>query len=116
LFHELAHAIFDVESAIAALDFSNRASQSNVEEQRADAFAQEALVPSEVLRHVGQRHAIRWNMLDAGSIATMVAGTHVEQRFLAKALVDAGLIASDQSERVEGVCFSGGVRKLFPHY
>lgn len=115
LFHELAHAIFDVESAIAALDLAGVEQRTSVEEQRADAFAQEALVPLEVLRHVGQRQAVKWDDLSKPSIARLVAATHVEQRLLAKALLDAALIKTEDFEQVASLDIAQELRQVSTH-
>ena len=74
LLHELAHAIFDVESVIASLDFESHAkAEDDILEKRADAFAQEALVPSNVLVHYLQRHGLKGEQLDAEGMAELVA-------------------------------------------
>lgn len=96
LLHEAAHAIFDVESAIASLDFADRLGSDDVTEQRANAFAQECLVPSDLLRAVGQRLRIDWSKLTRRQLAELVAETGAEQRLVLKAAAEAGLISDDR--------------------
>jgi len=116
LMHELAHAIFDVESTIATLDFAaGAASTDDLQEQRADAFAQEALVPREVLRNVAQRERVRWEDLDPKGLAALMAATHVEQRLLAKALLDAELVSGDVAKVLESCDVAEELRRVSPH-
>lgn len=115
LMHEFAHAIFDVESTIAALDLADSTSSDPLQEQRADAFAQETLVPREVLRHLGQRHRIHWDAIDPTSLASLVASAHVEQRLLVKALVDAELIDGAAEERLKTCDIGEELRRLSQH-
>lgn len=103
LMHELAHAIFDVESTIATLDLANGNPLDSVLENRAGAFAQEALVPVEVLRHMGQQLGIRWVSIDKINFVKLMAATHVEQQILAKALLDAELIGQETADAL-GSC------------
>jgi hypothetical protein len=111
----LAHAIFDVESAIASLDLKDGASTDQVQEVRADAFAQEVLVPLEVLRHVGQQIGIKWRSMDAPGVASLVAATHVEQRTLIKALRDAQLIDGDCALALDQLDIASDLHDLTEH-
>ncbi len=61
-------------------------------EERAQAFAQELLVPVQVLRHVAQRRGVRWDALTPLSVAQMMADTHVEHRMIVKAASEAGFL------------------------
>lgn len=115
LMHELAHAIFDVESMIASLDFTRGDSVGGIEEKRAEAFAQEALVPFEVVRNLGQRQGIRWETLDHSRLAALVAATHVEQRLLVKALLDSKLITDDLAESLKSCDIADELRRLSTH-
>lgn len=96
IMHEVAHAIFDAEAAGAALDFKNQPDDKKIAEERADAFAQELLVPSRVLSHVAQKAGIAWDGLDDGRMAVLVANVQVEQKSVLKAAWNAGLISSHQ--------------------
>ena len=98
LMHELAHAIFDAESAGAALDFIGTKISDDVSEERAEAFAQEALLPREVLKHLSQKNGVHWDSLDALSMAKLVAESQVEQSVVISAAGSAGLINQDATE------------------
>jgi len=92
LMHELAHAIFDIDDEAAAVDFKERTGIRGSEEHRADAFAQEALVPKEVLNHIAQTKGLRWEALTARDIATVVAYAEVEAKTVMGAAQEAGFI------------------------
>lgn len=117
LMHELAHSIFDLDSTIAALDAlepdSSEADQ--LQEIRADAFAQEALVPPEVLRHMAQKNKIRWDNLSAPVLASLMAATHVEQRLLIKALQEAELVDAETANALKAFDLSDDLRRLTTH-
>ncbi len=105
LFHELAHVIFDALSAGASVDFKDEcardddADSSDLSEQRAEAFAQEMLVPREVIKAAGIRRGVDWTSLQAPAMAQLIAETHAEQRMVVRAAVDAGLLDSDDAAR-----------------
>ncbi len=115
LMHEMAHAIFDVESAIAALDFMADCDGRDVQEQRADAFAQEVLIPFEVLRHWAQQHGVQWPSLSSIELAQLIADTHVEQRLVVKALSDAGLVDADKADQLVSVDIAEALRQRSAH-
>lgn len=115
LMHELAHAIFDVESTIAALDLSTGTSKDELAELRADAFAQESLVPMEVLRNIGQRQGVRWDSLSRSNFAELMAATHVEQRLLVKALLGTELINSNTASVLSSFDIVGELREFSDH-
>jgi Zn-dependent peptidase ImmA (M78 family) len=120
IMHELAHLIFDLSSEGAALDVyaskpknetsscqslaealdADRKTTSNeTSEARAEAFAQEATVPREVLLHVAQRHGISWDApMTAIELAQIVADVHVEVRLIVRAAIEYGLIDRDGGE------------------
>jgi Zn-dependent peptidase ImmA (M78 family) len=95
LLHELAHAIFDIETTAASLDFLGHPDQRQIEELRADAFAQEVLAPQELLHHIAETNGLRWDRLDSKSLALLVAHTQVEQRMVVKAALDAKFITEE---------------------
>lgn len=102
LLHEVAHAIFDAPSAGASLDFSSpvtseHGSQMDVSEERARAFAQEAIAPAEVLTAVSASLGTDWGRIDGDDIAKLVAAIHVEKNTLASAALEAGLLANDKA-------------------
>lgn len=96
LMHELCHAIFDASNQGASLDLKNEHSDLEIAEERAHAFAQEALVPKEVLRHVTVSKGIRWNQLSPEALAKVVASTHVEKKLLLHTAVDYEFITSEE--------------------
>lgn len=99
--HELAHLIFDLGSEGAALDIfdSPSSSRDEMKERRAEAFAQEAAVPQEVLAHIAQGHGISWKSpLSADHLASIVAEVHVEPRLIVKAAVEYGFLDQGQGD------------------
>jgi Zn-dependent peptidase ImmA (M78 family) len=102
LCHEIAHLIFDAESEGASIDFKVDEDPDSVTEQRADAFAQEMLVPASVLRHTAQAAGIQWTSLKPEDLATLVAKIEVEARVILKAAVDSKLIDSEVAAAAQG--------------
>lgn len=97
LMHEIAHAIFDARRAGASVDFRDGHEEGgDFAEERADAFAEAAIVPQELLRSVAAQGAIQWPRLDEASLALLVAETHAEQRLILRAASEAGFITDDQ--------------------
>jgi len=113
LMHELGHAIFEPFTG-ATLDLVNGPAYEDVE-IRAQAFAQEALVPREVLLHAAQSLGCKWNALSADHLAGLVASTHVELRTLLDASQDAGFLEAAQAEGLRGIDISSALRKLSGH-
>ncbi|MFB3923917.1 MAG: ImmA/IrrE family metallo-endopeptidase [Terriglobia bacterium] len=98
LTHELAHAIFDAPSAGASIDLQDGTSARDLSEERADAFAQEVLVPKEVLRHIAQGCGIKWDRIRAQDLARLVAETHVEKRAVLEAALESEFISHSDFE------------------
>jgi Zn-dependent peptidase ImmA (M78 family) len=92
LLHEVAHAIFEAESAGAALDFYE-GNADKLAEERADAFAQQMLVPRTVLHHLTQKSGLKWDAMSPAGLATLVAETHTEKRTILRAALEGGLIS-----------------------
>jgi Zn-dependent peptidase ImmA (M78 family) len=118
LMHELAHAIFDLESSGASLDYaadSDVDQRESVPEKRADVFAQECLIPREVLNHVANQEGIQWDELNRRQLAALVAATDVERRLVLKALVDASYITREAAERLQDVEIRSLVKEMSPH-
>jgi Zn-dependent peptidase ImmA (M78 family) len=115
LMHEVGHAIFDSAYMGASLDFLDREDTTEPLEMRAQAFAQECLVPKSVLVHVAQTNGIKWTNLSARSLARLVADTHAEQRTVVDAGVEAGLIAPEMAEELKRVDVSKEVHEFSPH-
>jgi Zn-dependent peptidase ImmA (M78 family) len=99
LLHELAHVIFDVLEDQVAVDYRDEGIRDAFEEQRADMFAQECLVPQSLLLHLAARLGLTWNQLSAVDLARLMADTHVEKRLLLKAANEANLISGQDRER-----------------
>jgi len=96
LLHEVAHAIFDAESAGATLDFVDEGEpHESLAEQRADAFAQQVLAPRQTLVHVTQRSGIKWNELSPRALARVIADVHAEKRTILRSAFEAGLISME---------------------
>ena len=115
LMHEVGHAIFDAESAAASLDFVDTGVADDLTEQRAQAFAQEVLVPQEVLRHIAQARGIRCDRMGPRDLAMLVAETHVEQRTVIAAAVEADFAPLEQAEQYLAMDLSSELRNLTDH-
>ncbi|HKV26093.1 MAG TPA: ImmA/IrrE family metallo-endopeptidase [Candidatus Acidoferrum sp.] len=113
LMHELGHSIFEPFTG-ATLDLVGSSNSEDIE-VRAQAFAQEALVPKEVLLHIAQENGCNWVRLNAMSLAQMVASTHVELRTLLAAGVDAGFITPEQEKELGRVDISDSLHAISPH-
>jgi len=112
LMHELAHAIFDIEDEAASLDFKGEEELRRSEEHRAEAFAQQALVPKEVLNHIAQTKGLRWEALTACGIAALVANAQVEPKVVLRAAQEAGFITADLASRYLQVQIHGELKSL----
>ena len=99
LMHEVAHAIFDAESEGASLDFVAADGGDSIPEQRAAAFAQEALLPRVVLRHACIKHGVHWDSFSPDTLARLVADCQVEQRLIVTAARDAGLLSAGDAAK-----------------
>jgi len=114
LLHEVAHAIFDAETAGATLDFYNP-DLNKLAEARADAFAQQVLVPKIVLQHIAQKHGIQWNALSAESLARLVAETHAEQRAVLRSALENELISFQLFEHYSAFDIAATLPSLSHH-
>lgn len=112
LMHELAHAIFDIETAAASLDFLDEIAARQFEEIRAQAFAQEALVPPEVLYHIARSNGLEWERLNSVGIAILVAYSQVEQRTVIRAATEAGFIAPELTDRYMALDIHADLKRL----
>lgn len=112
LMHELGHAIFDAPSVGASLDFVVSTERNDLTEQRAEAFAQEGLLPREVLNHIAQSHGIKWDAISSDSMAQLVADTQVEQKLVARAAVSAGFISAEMEESLQRIDISERLRQV----
>jgi Zn-dependent peptidase ImmA (M78 family) len=112
LMHEIAHAIFDAPSAAASLDFLDSDGASDISEQRAQAFAQEALLPREVLNHIAQSRGISWDRVSPDDMAYLVAETHVEQRVVARAAVAGGFVPPENEIALRSLYITNILTKI----
>jgi len=116
ILHELAHLIFDLPSEGASLDVYNHSPENEISELRAEAFAQEAAAPKEVLAHVAQKHGISWTApFKVDDLATLVADTHVEPRLIVRAAIESGLLASTQKDVLLGLQIWDRLKQLSEH-
>jgi len=113
LMHEVGHAIFEPFTG-ASLDFLD-AETADTQELRAQAFAQEVLVPKEVLFHAAQSFGLKWNTLNEVAIARLVADTHVEQRMVVSAAIDGGFIAPERRDDLNRIDISSHIRNFSDH-
>jgi hypothetical protein len=112
LMHEIAHAIFDAPSSGASLDFVNADERNEISEQRAQAFAQEALLPRESLNHIAQSLGIKWDAISPEGMAHLVAETHVEQNVVARAAVAAGFILPEDETGLRELDITSWLRQI----
>jgi hypothetical protein len=116
LFHELAHAVFDAQQSGAVLDFASGANEMHeISEPRAQAFAQECLLPFSVLRHAAQIFGIDWNQLKAADLARLVAETHAEQKLVLSVAQDAGFIGPDRRAEYSYLDIGRELKELTKH-
>lgn len=115
LMHEVGHSIFDAALVGASLDLFEREEPGEPLELRAQAFAQEVLVPKSVLVHAAQSHGIKWTNLSARSLARLVAETHVELRTVVDAAVNAGFVPLEMADNLKRVDITNELRDLSQH-
>jgi hypothetical protein len=119
LMHELGHAIFDLESEQVSVDYKDTAFVELIE-MRAQAFAEESLVPRSVLIQFANRRGIRWNQISPEDLAYLVASCHVEASLVLKAAFEADLIDAEQLSRYSAYECATEVRRLtvpdYRHY
>jgi Zn-dependent peptidase ImmA (M78 family) len=113
MMHELAHAIFEAQAG-ASLDLVD-ADTGVLEEERADAFAQEAVAPKELLRSLASRHGIDWGNLDPSSLSVLVAETHAEPRLVLRAALEAGFIDPDLRSSLAQVNLMPRLKQITDH-
>lgn len=116
LMHEVGHSIFESALVGASLDFQDRSlDSSDPLEIRAQAFAQECLLPRSVLLHVAQSKGVKWSSLSPRALAHLVAETHVEKTSVISAACDAGLIAPHVVDELVRTDIAAELRDISPH-
>ncbi len=95
LMHELAHAIFDIESDAASIDFRDEIGDIDVKEIRAEAFAAEVFASKEMLRHLQSMFGLRWDALSPNDLASLVAYSQIELKLILRSAREHGLLNAD---------------------
>jgi Zn-dependent peptidase ImmA (M78 family) len=115
LLHELGHAIFDLDSESVTLDYRGEDDFSEFRERRAQAFAEEMLVPLKVIRHIQNTTAgFDWASLTARDLALLVAKTEAEARTVLSAALLHGLINDCQYEEYLHLNIAAELKQLTP--
>jgi Zn-dependent peptidase ImmA (M78 family) len=114
LMHEVGHAIFEPFTG-ASLDLVGADNLHDAIELRAQAFAQETLIPKEVLFHAAQSHGIKWSAVDESALAQLVADIQVEQRLVVSAAIDAGFVEVERKDQLNRLDIHAELRKLSDH-
>jgi hypothetical protein len=115
LLHELGHAIFEGEAASVSLDLFDEPILPNLAEERAQAFAEEFLLPQDVLHHLSQGRGIKWDSLTVDDMAWLMAQSHAEQRLVLSVARGAGLIDLSQHETYARLDVSTRLKELSEH-
>jgi hypothetical protein len=113
--HEVGHSIFESAFVGASLDFLDRSDTDDPLEIRAQAFAQECLIPRSVLLRVGQANGIKWNSLSPRTLARLVADTHVEKLSVIYAAREAELIAPEAVDDLARMDIATELHELSSH-
>jgi Zn-dependent peptidase ImmA (M78 family) len=114
LMHELGHAIFDLDNEQVAVDYKDE-DASGLSESRAQAFAQECLVPKSVLVQFASRFGLKWESLTEKDLAILISNCHVEQRLVLRAALEAELIDQEHFEKYILFDCAGWTREFSPH-
>jgi len=111
LCHELAHAIFDLDSEQFMADFLGQDNKT-LQELRASAFAVECMLPKSVLIHLQNQLGINWESLSEQQLASLVARSHVEQRVVLSAALAAELIDEEHYDTYDAMAIGDLLRKV----
>ncbi len=114
LMHELGHAFFDIDREAASIDFREEADGGDVKEVRAEAFAEESLAWKEMLRHLQSMLGFRWEALTTFDLASLIAYSQVELRFLLRAAREHGFIDADAAECYQNQTIASELKQLTP--
>ena len=98
LLHELCHAIFDLINDPLSVDYLGE-EDLQLKELRAQAFAQECLVPQTVLSHYTNQYGIDWHDLNSDALSRIIASTHAEQALVLKSALENNFIDPSEHER-----------------
>jgi len=114
LLHELCHAIFDLGADSFSVDYQGYSGEGS-KELRAQAFAQECLVPRGVLIHYQNQFGIHWQSLTPKDLAQLIASCHASQNLILKAALDCKFIDSADFVRYSGFECSALLANLTTH-
>ena len=114
LMHELAHAIFDLDSEQVSIDYRDE-STDELKELLAQTFAQECLAPRSVLVQIANRFGLRWGALSAEDVARLMAEAHAEQRLVLTAAYEAGLLNKEEMTRCKELDCDSALREISKH-
>ena len=112
--HELAHGIFDLDSQTVSVDYKGHEEYGELQERRAQAFAEELFVPAEMLRHVQNTVGFKWSNLSPVELAQLVAQTDVSASTVLSAALQSGLISEAEYEQYRELSFSDELKQLTP--
>jgi len=114
LLHELGHAVFEGASEAVSIDLAGQ-ERSTLQEVRAQAFAEEFLLPPEFLRHLTQARSVEWNSLQKSDLAYLMASSHAEQSLVLSVAKRAGLISAEQFEQYGALDVWADLRLISEH-
>jgi Zn-dependent peptidase ImmA (M78 family) len=114
LMHELAHAIFDLDSEQVSIDYKDEQTDE-LKELLAQTFAQECLAPRSVLVQIANRFGLHWDALSAGDVARLMAESHAEQSLVLTAAYEAGLLSSEEMIRCKQLECDSALREVSEH-
>ena len=119
LLHELAHAVFDVESSAAVFDSTPDAEPEatasvQLAERRADSFARHGLVSRRLLTRL-HSSGTRLAGADADGMARAIAQTHAEQKLVARMAREYGLVDEAEEVRLRTLDCANELKKVSFH-
>ena len=114
LMHELGHTIFDLDSEAVSLDYKEENAYLELHERRAQAFAEEMLIPAEVLNHVQSTTGFKWGNLQPHDLAVLVSRTEVEPRTVLNGAMAAGFIDYSLCEKYASYDIWADLKQLTP--
>ncbi len=115
LAHELGHAIFDLDSQTVSLDFRGEEDYRQLQERRAQSFAQELFAPPEMLRHIQNTTGFKWSALTPSDLAVLVSHAEVSASVILSSALDAELISEEEFAKYKEYSISEELRQLTPH-
>ena len=114
ILHEVSHGIFDLEGEPVSVDYKQETSD-DINERRANLFAQECLVPKAVLTYLVNRFGIHWERLSAEKLAVLVAESKAEQRLVLRAALSHKMITPDQHDEYIKLDCAADLKRFSSH-